>query len=97
MIDAGDICLADLHEEHRRRVLVVSTERFHRLASRVLVAPELFGEAEGVAFPWRVTVDDAVYAVDRLRSLPIDRLLGRVDRAPGTLVEQIRQVLRRIT
>ena len=41
MSEAGDIYLADLDEERRRRVLVVSNARFNRAAERVLVAPEL--------------------------------------------------------
>ena len=43
MTDAGDIHLADLNEECRRHVLVVSNRRFNRLSGRVLVAPELRG------------------------------------------------------
>lgn len=81
MIDAGDIHLADLNEE-RRRVLVISTARFHRISSRVLVAPEIIGEPDAVPFPWRIQVDDGVYAVDLIRSLPVQRLLDRVGRAP---------------
>lgn len=97
MIDAGDIHLADLNEDQRRRVLVISTDRFHRLAGRVLVAPELPGPADDVSFPWRVTVDDSVFAVDLLRSLTIERLLDRVDRAPAGVVHQVAQVLRQIS
>ena len=97
MIDAGDIYLADLNEDLRLRVLVVSNERFHRLAGRVLVAPELPLLPDDVAFPWRVTVDDTTFAVDLLRSVPAERLLERVNRAPAGVVKQVEQVLRRIT
>jgi mRNA-degrading endonuclease toxin of MazEF toxin-antitoxin module len=96
MIDAGDIYVADLNEEHRRRVLVVSVDRFNCLASRALVAPELPGLVADSDFPWRVVVDGAVFAVDRLRSLPLARLLQRADRAPAAAMDQIRQVLRTI-
>lgn len=97
MIEAGDIYLADLNEDRRLRVLVVSNERFHRLAGRVLVAPELALLPGDVTFPWRVTVDDTTFAVDLLRSVPAGRLLERVDRAPAGVVKQVEQVLRHIT
>ncbi len=97
MIEAGDIYLADLNEDRRLRVLVVSNERFHRLAGRVLVAPELALLPGDVTFPWRVTVDDTTFAVDLLRSVPAERLLERVDRAPAGVVKQVEQVLRHIT
>lgn len=97
MIEAGDIYLADLNEDRRLRVLVVSNERFHRLAGRVLVAPELALLQGDVTFPWRVTVDDTTFAVDLLRSVPAERLLERVDRAPAGVVKQVEQVLRHIT
>ena len=97
MIEAGDIYLADSNEDRRLRVLVVSNERFHRLAGRVLVAPELAQLPGDVTFPWRVTVDDTTFAVDLLRSVPAERLLERVDRAPAGVVKQVEQVLRHIT
>ena len=97
MIEAGDIYLADLNEDRRLRVLVVSNERFHRLAGRVLVAPELALLPGDVTFPWRVTVDDTTCAVDLLRSVPAERLLERVDRAPAGVVKQVEQGLRHIT
>lgn len=97
MIEAGDIYLADSNEDRRLRVLVVSNERFHRLAGRVLVAPELALLPGDVTFPWRVTVDDTTFAVDLLRSVPAERLLERVDRAPAGVVKQVEQVLRHIT
>jgi len=97
VIEAGDIYLADSNEDRRLRVLVVSNERFHRLAGRVLVAPELALLPGDVTFPWRVTVDDTTFAVDLLRSVPAERLLERVDRAPAGVVKQVEQVLRHIT
>lgn len=97
MIEAGDIHLADLNEEVRRRVLVVSVVRFNRLSGRVLVAPEVFGPLDDVAFPWRLPVDDAIYAVDMVRSVPVHRLLDRVDRAPATTVQAAQRALHAIT
>ena len=97
MTDAGDIWLADLNDERRRRVLVLSTARFHRLAGRALVAPELPGSADEMAFPWRIDVEGAVYAVDLLRSLPTERLLERVDRAPAPAAAAARRALRHMT
>jgi mRNA-degrading endonuclease toxin of MazEF toxin-antitoxin module len=97
VIDAGDIHLADLHEERRRRVLVISNERFHRVSGRVLVAPEIPGPPDEVPFPWRIQVDDAVYAVDMVRGLPVDRLLDRTDRAPADAMALVRRALLNIT
>jgi mRNA-degrading endonuclease toxin of MazEF toxin-antitoxin module len=96
-MDAGDIHLADLDEERRRRVLVVSNSRFSSLSGRALVAPEILGGPDEVAFPWRVQIDDGVYAIDLLRSLPTARLLERVDRAPAAVMGLVRRALLRIT
>ena len=97
MIDAGDIFLADLNEALRRRVLVISTERFHRASGRTLVAPEIFGDPDEVPFPWRVQIEDGVYAVDLARSVPIDRLLDRTDRATAATMAIVRRALLNIT
>jgi len=96
-MNAGDVHLADLNEERRRRVLVISNDRFHRLSSRVLVAPEILGTPDEVPFPWRVQIEEAVYAVDLVRSLPIDRLLDRTDRAPAAAMAIVRRALLNIT
>ena len=77
MIEAGDIRLADLNEERRRRVVVLSNRRFHQIAGRAVVAPEVEGRPDAVPFPWRIEVEGAVYGVDLLRSIPVDRLLDR--------------------
>jgi mRNA-degrading endonuclease toxin of MazEF toxin-antitoxin module len=97
VINAGDIHLADLNEERRRRVLVISNERFHRISGRVLVAPEIEGPPDAVPFPWRIQVDDAVYAVDMVRGLPVGRLLDRTDRAPADAMALARRALLNIT
>jgi len=97
VIEAGDIHLADLNEERRRRVLVLSTSRFHRFAGRALVAPEIVGEPDDLPFPWRVTIDDGTYAIDFLRSIPISRLLERADRAPHAAMQSVRRALLHIT
>lgn len=97
MTDAGDIYLADLNEERRRRVLVVSSRRFHQLSGRVLVAPQIDSDPDEVAFPWRIQVDGVVYAVDLLRSLAVERLLDRTDRAPAPAMDATRRALRTIT
>ena len=97
MIDVGDMHLADLNEERRRRVLVISNGRFHAASGRALVAPEVVGDADEVPFPWRVQVNDAIFALDLVRSLPIERLLDRIDRAPAAAVAVVRRALRNIT
>jgi hypothetical protein len=98
VIQSGDIFTADLNAEVRFRVLVVSTERFHRISGRSLVAPEVFGESsDPVNFPWRVRVDDAVFAIDLMRSVAIEHLLERLDRAPARAMQTVRRVLLAIT
>jgi mRNA-degrading endonuclease toxin of MazEF toxin-antitoxin module len=97
MTEAGDVHLADLNEEHRRHVLVVSNLHFNRLSGRALVAPEITGDPDEVPFPWRVEVDGAVFAVDLVRSLPADRLLDRTSRAPVTAMRDVRRALLNIT
>lgn len=97
MIDAGDIHLADLNDERRRRVLVISNGRFHRTSGRAVIAPEVVGEPDDVPFPWRVQVADGVYGVDVVRSMPIDRLLERTDRAPAAAMVAVRRALLEIT
>ena len=95
-MDAGDIYRADLNEEVIRRVLIVSVRQFHRLASRVFVAPELLTPADQVAPPWRVDIDGAVFAVDMLKSLPVDRLVERVGRCQPSVIDEVRRVIQHI-
>ena len=97
MIDVGDVRLADVNDERRWRVLVVSTARFHRTAGRALVAPEVPGEPDEVPFPWRVAVGDGGYGVDLLRSLPLDRVLDLVERAPAAAMASVRRTIANIT
>ena len=79
---AGDIYLADAHEERRRHVLVLSDTRFHRATQRAIVAPRIDTIAADES-PWRPGVEER-FAVDFLVTLPLERLLeavGRVDAA----------------
>lgn len=96
MTEAGDIYLADLNEERRRRVLVVSNARFNRLAGRVIVAPEVTAEPDEVQFPWRIECDAEVFATDLLRSVPVERLLERVSRAPYAVMTRTRRAIAHI-
>ena len=96
MIEQGDIWSADLRDEVRRLVLIVSVGRVHQLADRAIVAPQLFVEPDDVPFPWRVELDGAVFAVDLLRSIPTSRLLERTGRATPTVMQQVQRVTRNI-
>ena len=96
-MEAGDIYLADLHDEVRRTVLVASTRPFNQFAQRVLVVPEVPSVLDEVLFPWRVQSDDVVFAVDLLRSIPIDRLLKRTGRASADVIERVRRSILHIT
>lgn len=93
MTDAGHIHLADLNDERRRKVLVVSNRRFIRASGRALVAPAISTQPDEVPFPWRIEVDGEVYAVDLLRSISIDRLLDRVGSAPHETVLAARRAV----
>ncbi len=97
MTDLGDIHLADLNEERRRRVLIASASKFNRMAGRVVVIPEVLGEADQIPFPWRIEIDDTVFAVDMLRTLAVDRLLERTGRASHETMSRVRGAIRQIT
>ena len=96
-MDVGDVYHADLNEERRRRVVVISSARFNRLAGRALIVPAEHGPPDEVLDPWRVPIDGIVYAVDHVRSVPAARLLERVDRVPVGAVNGILRALRAIT
>lgn len=96
-MDRGDIYLADLNEERRRRVLVVSGERFNRLSGRAIVAPAIDLPPDDVPDPWRLPVDEYVFAVDFLRALPRARLLEKVGSAPLEAVVAARRAIHMIT
>ena len=97
MTDAGDIYVADLNEERRRKVLVTSHRSFTRLAGRVVVVPEVVGQHHEVPFPWRVEIDGSVFAVDLLRTVPVARLLERTGRTPHATMVLVRRAIREIT
>ncbi len=96
MIEAGDIHLADLNQERRLPVLVVSSSRFTRLSGRAIVAPALPGEPDEMPFPWRIEAEGHVFAIDLVRSIPTGQLLDRVGRATPTVAASVQRVLRHI-
>lgn len=96
MIEAGDIHLADVDQEQRRPVLVVSTGKFNRLSGRVVVAPAIPGEPDEVPFPWRIDAEGYVFAIDLLRSVPADRLLERTGRATPAVAASVQRVIRHV-
>ncbi len=96
MIEAGDISLADVNQEQRLHVLVVSSSKFTRLSGRVIVAPTVPGEPDEVPFPWRIEAEGHVFAIDLLRSIPADRLLERVGRVSANVAASVQRVTRHI-
>jgi mRNA-degrading endonuclease toxin of MazEF toxin-antitoxin module len=96
VIEAGDIHLADVDQEARLAVLVVSNSRFTRLSGRVIVAPAIPGEPDEVPFPWRIDAEGHVFAVDLLRSIPADRLLERIGRVTPSMAAAVQRVTRHI-
>jgi mRNA-degrading endonuclease toxin of MazEF toxin-antitoxin module len=97
VIQPGDIYLADLNEEVRRRVLVVSNARFTNASGRALVIPEMVGPVEEVPFPWRIDVEDGNFAIDLLRSVPVERLLEQTGRASFAAMVKVRRAIVHIT
>ena len=96
MIEAGEIHLADVNQEQRLPVLVVSNSRFTRLSGRAIVAPAVPGAPDEVPFPWRIDAEGHVFAIDLLRSIPTDRLLERVGRVTPSVAAAVQRVTRHI-
>lgn len=97
MIESGDLYLADLHGEQRQVVMVISTTRFHEYTGRALVAPSVALTPLDDEMPWRIVLDQQIFAVDFLRSVPTDRLVERVGRTPASAVRAARRALLAIT
>lgn len=74
--DTGAICVADLGGEQRHRVMILSSPRFHRSTSRVLVAPELDTFEWEEPAPWHLVTTAGTFGLDHLRTLPQRRLLS---------------------
>jgi hypothetical protein len=96
VIDGGDIAVADLGGERRHRVLVMSNARFHRLSERALVAPEEVAPPGDVIAPWTVEAGGATFAVDLVRSIPVERLLEVVGAASIAEGRRAQRALRAI-
>jgi mRNA-degrading endonuclease toxin of MazEF toxin-antitoxin module len=82
-MDAGDIYLTDMGGESPVPALVLSNRELHRQTDRAIVAPAWPGADVTVQYPWIVEgEDDVEFAVHRVRSVDVDRLLRRTGRAP---------------
>ena len=90
---AGEIWLADVGGETRLFVYVVSDDRFHRLAERAVVAPLLPPGRPGRNPPWWIPHDGSVVAVERVASIPVERLLERRDAARFATVRAVQRVI----
>ena len=96
-MDTGDVYLADLGEESRRHVLVLSSSQFHRRSTRVIVAPEFRGARVEEVPPWRIPVGELVFAVDHIRTVEADLLVDDRGAAPFQAVARARRALLAIT
>ena len=92
----GEIWLADRSGESRRLVFAISDGRFRRLAERAVVAP-LLDAMPAVSRPWHIAFGEQAIAVNQVATLPIDRLLKRVDRAGFDTLRRVRVALQQIT
>jgi mRNA-degrading endonuclease toxin of MazEF toxin-antitoxin module len=90
---SGDIWLADIGAETRRSVYVVSDDRFHRLAERAIIAPLLPSRAVARNPPWWITHESSVVALERLSSIPVDRLLERRGTAQLATVRAVQRAI----
>ena len=81
--------MADPNDE-LRRVLVLSSARFHDLAGRAIIAPA----AAARPYPWGIVDNDEVFAIALLQSISVDRLLERVGHVPAAIVRTARQAMR---
>lgn len=66
-------------------------------SSRAVVLPEIVGPPEEAPFPWRLAVGDAIFAVDLLRSISVERLLEQTGRASFAAMVKIRRAIVHIT
>jgi len=88
----GEVWIADLGEEIRRRVLVLSDARLHQIANRAVVAPMSTKVPDSA--PWFVDAGDDEYAnVHLIRSVPVARLLERARVIDHRAMVEIRSVL----
>lgn len=103
MTDLGEVWLADLNEERRRAVMILSNRRFNQLSGRALVAPDVADpgrtDTPGTTpqFPWRIEFEGHVFAVDHLGSLPTARLLERLGHAPSAAFHAATSALKLVT
>jgi mRNA-degrading endonuclease toxin of MazEF toxin-antitoxin module len=89
----GDFWLADVGAATHRSVYVVSVERFHRLAERAVVAPVLPSHGEARNPPWWIAYENAVVALERLSSVPVDRLIEHHGTAPYSTVRAVQRAI----
>lgn len=89
----GDVWLADVGAETRRPVYVVSDDRFHRLAERAIVAPVLTLGVPERNPPWWIPHESSVVALERLGSIPVERLLERRGTAPYSTVRAVQRAI----
>ena len=89
----GDIWLADIGAEIRRSVYVISGDRFHRFAERAIVAPVLPAGTPGRTPPWWIAHDGSVVALERLSSIPVDRLLERTGAVQHTTARAVQRTI----
>lgn len=86
--------LADVGEDRRRRVLVVSGPRFGATTGRAVVVPEIGFDPDLPLSPWRVPFEEtAALAVDRLTTVPKDVLHHQVGQLPISETQQVRRLI----
>lgn len=94
---AGDIWIADRGGEVRHEVVVLSDRRFHQLAERAIIAPVDPTPATERP-PWYIDLADGRSAALHLvGSIPVARLLERVDWIGDDALRRAQRALRAMT
>lgn len=97
MISAGDVVVVDSRREQRRRAVVLSNARFHRLDERAMIVPEYLGPVPDQRPPWLVAVTDGLFAVNASLTVDQSYILETTGRSTAAELERVRRALWLIT
>jgi len=77
--EPGSVWVADLGDEARTSVMVLSQSRFNGVGISVVVAPAVIGELGRTPPTWIDDGEGTLYAVEHLVTTPAERLLELLD------------------
>lgn len=79
IFEPGSVWVADLGDETRTSVMVLSQSRFNRIGTTVVVAPAVVGELARTPPTWIDGGSGTLYAVEHMVATPAERLLESLD------------------